>query len=316
MPVNAQARAILDLLEKRGGKPAEESSPAQVRAGDWAWLEFMGHPEPVAQVRDTYIGGPSAEIHIRIYSPDRADAAPSPCLVYFPGGGWTSGNIDLADRPNRSLANALGCVLVAVNYQKAPEHRYPTALNDCYAAYLWTVQHAPELGIDPGLVGVGGDSAGGNLAATVSLKSRDEGGIQPAFQVLIYPAVDPDMDYPSARDNAEGYALTTAAMRWFWNNYAPDPADRADPLAAPVHVADLAGLPPAIVVTAEYDPLRDEAEAYADRLAEAGVPVLRHRYDGTIHGFLWMKTALVDDFTLLMADLAEDVAALLGDRES
>ena len=163
-------------------------------------------------------------------------------------------------------------------------------------------------------MGVGGDSAGGNLAAAVSLTCRAEDHIQPAFQVLVYPALDPDMDYPSARDNAEGYALTTSAMRWFWDNYAPDPADRADPLAAPVNATDLAGLPPAIVVTAEYDPLRDEAEAYADRLAEAGIPVFGHRYDGTIHGFLWMKTALVDDFTRLMTDLALDVAAILSRR--
>lgn len=314
MTVNAQTRALLDLLESRGGRPVQDCTPAEVRAANWDWVEFMGEPEPVASVTDTYIPGPTAELHVRIYTPEAPERNPLPCLVLFPGGGWTVGNVALADRPSRSLVNALGCVVVSVNYQKAPEHRYPVALDDCFAAFRWTVEHAEELGLDPERIGVGGDSAGGNLAAAVSLKAAGDAGVQPAFQMLIYPAVDPAMDYPSARENAEGYALTTAAMRWFWDNYAPDPVDRLDPLAAPIHAPDLAGLPPAIVVTAEHDPLRDEGEAYADRLEKAGVSVVRHRYAGAIHGFLWMKTTLSDDFSLLLGDLAHDFATLTGPR--
>lgn len=315
MTVNAQTRALLDLLESRGGKPVQDSTPAEARAANWDWVEFMGEPEPVAAVVDTYIPGPTAELHVRIYTPAGADVARLPCLVLFPGGGWTAGNVALADRPSRSLANALGCVVVAVNYQKAPEHRYPTALDDCFAAYSWTVRHAEELGIDSRCIGVGGDSAGGNLAAAVCLKAATGEGPQPAFQLLLYPALDPAMDYPSARENAEGFALTTAAMRWFWENYAPDPSDRLDPLAAPIHATQLAGLPAAIVVTAEHDPLRDEGEMYAERLDRAGVRVVRHRYPGAIHGFLWMKTTLSADFNLLMTDLARDVADLVGHND-
>jgi acetyl esterase len=310
--LNAQAKAMLDLLELRGGKPVADSTVAEVRASQWDWIEFMGDADPVARVEDTYIPGPSSELPVRIYTPD--GSGPFPCLVYFHGGGWTAGNIHIADRPNRSLARATGCVVVAVNYQKAPEHRYPTALDDCFAAVRWALQQAAELNVDPAQIGVGGDSAGGNLAAAVCLKARDVGGVDLAFQLLIYPAVEPDLDLPSAREHAEGYALTTAAMRWFWDHYVADPAQRDDPLASPLRAPSVHGLPPAIVITVEYDPLRDEGERYADRLEEAGVAVARHRYPGTIHGLLWMADALSDDFRRLMDDLAHDVTASLRAR--
>jgi acetyl esterase len=277
-------------------------------------VEFMGEPEPVAAVQDTYIPGPTAELHIRIYMP-QGGVGPFPCIVFFHGGGWTAGNIiHLADRPHRSVANATGCVVVAVNYQKAPEHRFPTALDDCYASIEWVVDHATQLAIDPAKIGVGGDSAGGNLAAAVCLKARDTRRVDLAFQLLIYPAVEPDLDSPSARENSEGYVLTTAAMRCFWDNYVPDQVQRNDPLAAPLRSASLNGLPPAVVVTAGYDPLRDEGERYADRLEEFGVRVIRHCYRSTIHGFLWMAGALTDDFHQLMNDLGADVSALLTTR--
>jgi len=312
MTLNAQARAMLELLEARGDKPVPESTVAEVRAANWDWVEFMGDAAPVARVEDTYVPGPSAELHLRVYTPE--GDGPFPCLVYFHGGGWTVGNIAIADRPSRSLANATGCVVVAVNYQKAPEHRFPSALDDCFATVQWVVQNAAALDIDPAQVGVGGDSAGGNLAAAVCLKARETGGVALAFQLLIYPAVDPAMDMPSSRDNADGYALTTAAMRWFWDHYVPNAAERDNPLASPLRAPSLRGLPPAIVVTVEYDPLRDEGDRYADRLEEAGVTVLRHRYAGTIHGFLWMADALRDDFRRLMDDLASDVPTLLKAR--
>jgi acetyl esterase len=312
MPLNAQAQALLEVLESRGGKPINDLTVGEARAAEWGWLDYMGEPEHVAGVRDTYIAGPTCELHVRVYSPSAE--GPLPCLVWFHGGGWTVANLELADRPIRSLANTTGCVVVAVNYQKAPEHPYPAALDDCFAAAQWAVEHADELGIDPTKVGVGGDSAGGNLAAAAALKARDLGAPDLAFQLLLYPAVDPDMDYPSARDNAEGYGLTTAGMRWFWDNYAPDPAQREDPLAAPIRAASFEGLPPAIVVTAEYDPLRDEGQLYADRLEQAGVHVVRRAYPGTIHGFLWIREGLPDDFRSLMDDLGHDVPEILAER--
>ena len=313
MALNRQAEAMLQLLDARGDKPVPESTPDEVRASNWQWVEFMGEPEPVAAVQDTYIPGPTAELHIRMYTP-QGGVRPFPCVVFFHGGGWTAGNIHLADRPHRSVANATGCVVVAVNYQKAPEHRFPAALNDCYASVEWVVDHATELAIDPAKIGVGGDSAGGNLAAAVCLKARDTRRVDLAFQLLIYPAVEPDMDFQSARENSEGYVLTTAAMRWFWDNYVPDQAQRNNPLAAPLRSVALDGLPPAVVVTAGYDPLRDEGERYADRLEESGVIVLRHCYRSTIHGFLWMAGALTDDFRQLINDLGADVSALLSAR--
>jgi acetyl esterase len=309
MTLNAQARAMLELLETRGGKSVPESTVGEVRAANWNWVEFMGDPEPVAHVQDTYIPGPTAELHVRVYTPE--GTGPFPCLAFFHGGGWTAGNVELADRPARSLANATGCVVVATNYQKAPEHRFPAALDDCFATVQWVFEHADALAVDPTRIGVGGDSAGGNLAAAVCLKAREAGGVALAFQLLIYPAVDPDMDFPSARDNAEGYALTTSAMRWFWDNYAPAHVQRENPLASPYRAPSLRELPPAIVVTVEYDPLRDEGERYADRLEEAGVAVFRHSYAGTIHGFLWMADALTDDFSTLMSDLATDFNTLV-----
>jgi acetyl esterase len=311
MPLNMQAVALLQLLEERGGIPVQDSTPEAVRIANWDWLDFQGPAEPVAAVDDTYIPGPTAELHVRSYHPETVSGL-SAALVYFHGGGWTAGNIQLADRPNRSLANATGCVVVAVNYQKAPEHRYPTALDDCYAAVQWVHRQAERLGVDSHRIGVGGDSAGGNLAAAVCLKARGEGGPPIAFQLLIYPAVDPDLDFESARDNAEGYSLTTAAMRWFWDNYAPERVRPADPLAAPLRAMSLDQLPPAIVVTAEYDPLRDEGRCYADRLEAAGVTTIRRHYPTTIHGFLWMAGALTEDFQRFTDDVAVDVLGLLA----
>jgi acetyl esterase len=309
MTLNKQAGDMLQLLRERGETPVGKWTVAEVRASNWDWVEFMGEPERVAMVWDTYLPAPSAELHVRVYTP--VGDGPFPCLIFFHGGGWTGGNIELSDRPNRSLVNSTGCVVVAVNYQKAPEHRFPTALDDCFAGVQWVIQHAAALNILPAQIGVGGDSAGGNLAAAVCLKAREIEDVRLAYQLLIYPAVDPDLNFPSARDNAEGYGLTTAGMRWFWDNYVPDAAQRDDPLASPLRSPNLSGLPPAIVVTAEYDPLRDEGERYADRLAGAGVPVIRRSYAGTIHGFLWMAKALNEDFQRLMKDLAKDVPTLL-----
>lgn len=310
---NAQAQAVLDQRARAGGQPMHEASVAVSRAAQWEWLPYMGEPEPVARCETRFIAAPTAEIPVRIYTPE--GAGPFPALVVFHGGCWIVGNIDLADRPHRALANATGCVVVAVNYQKSPEHRFPVPLDDCFAGFTWTVEHAAELNVDSALIGVAGDSAGGNLAAAVCLRARAAGGPQPALQLLVYPAVDCELETLSAHRYAEGYGLSRADMLWSWEQYLPYPADRSNPLACPLRAEDLTGLPPAVVVTAEFDVLRDEGLQYAGRLAAAGVPVRRRHYGGTIHGFLWMAAA-VDECRRMLADIAHDIADLRKATES
>jgi acetyl esterase len=285
--------------------PVQES-----RAAQWDWIPYMGEPAPMAAVRTRFIPTPTAEIPVTVYTPH--GAGPFPALVVFHGGCWIVGNIDLTDHPHRALAEATGCVVVAVNYQKAPEHAFPVPLDDCYAAYAWTVEHADDLEVDPARVGVSGDSAGGNLAAAVSLRARDVGGPLPAVQVLIYPALDPDLDTTSAIDNAEGFGLTTEDMRWSWRQYLQNADDWRNAWACPARSSSLEGLPPAVVVTAEFDILRDEGTAYANRLWAQGVPVMHHDYRGAIHGFLWMGGRL-DDCQAMLGDIAADLHAVWAD---
>jgi acetyl esterase len=210
-------------------------------------------------------------------------------LVYFHGGGWVLGGIETHDGVCRELANAAGCVVVSVDYRLAPEHKFPAAVEDCYAATQWAAAHAGDLGADARRLAVGGDSAGGNLAAVVSQMAPDRGGPPIVFELLVYPVTTAAFDTPSYRDNAEGYLLTAGDMRWFWNHYLNGPADADNPYASPLRATRLAGLPPALVITAEFDPLRDEGEQYAQRLEEAGVPTRLIRYDGMIHGFFGMS---------------------------
>jgi acetyl esterase len=304
---HAQARAVLAERARAGGRPMHEAPVHESRAAQWDWIPYMGQPVQVADVRTRYIPAPTAEIPVTVYTPH--GVGPFPALVMFHGGCWIVGNIDVADRPHRALAAATGCVVIAVNYQKAPEHAFPVPLDDCYAAYTWTVEHAAELEVDAARIGVCGDSAGGNLAAAVSLRARDVDGPLPAVQVLIYPALDPDLDTASAVDNAEGFGLTTDDMRWSWKQYLQSPDDWHNPWACPARAPSLEGLPPAVVVTAEFDVLRDEGTAYVDRLRGAGIPVLHHDYGGSIHGFLWMGGRL-DDCQAMLNDIARDLSKL------
>jgi acetyl esterase/lipase len=297
--ISAEAAAVLAERAAAGGPALREAPLATSRAAQWEWLPYMGNQAEVAAVEDRFIPSRTAEIPVRIYTP--AGDGPFPVLVAFHGGCWITGNIDVADRPHRLLTSITGCVVVAVNYQKAPEHPYPVPLEDCYAGYRWTAEHADELGLDRARIGVAGDSAGGNLAAAVCLRARDLNEQPPAVQVLIYPALDPQLQTLSAAQFAEGYGLTTEDMRWSWRQYAPEERRRPDPLAAPAQASSLRGLPPAIVVTAGFDILRDEGQSYAERLAEAGVPTVPLHYEDSIHGFLWMAgrleatTRMLDD---------------------
>lgn len=269
----------------------------------------MGQPTVLPRVEDRIIGSRTAEIPVRIYTPP--GEGPFPALVTFHGGCWIVGNIDLSDRPHRALAATLGCVVVAVNYQKAPEHPFPIPLDDCCAGLAWARDHADELGIDRDRIGVAGDSAGGNLAAAVCLRARDTGEPPPAAQLLIYPALDPRLDTSSARDYAEGYGLTTEDMRWSWRQYAPDESVRLSPWVSPLEAASLRGLPPAVVVTAGFDILRDEGLRYVERLVADDVPTVSLHYEDSIHGFLWIDGRL-DVCRRMMCDARDALRGLWG----
>ena len=286
MPIDPQAQAFLDQLSALGAQPLSSMPVADARRAMDALASLRVDPAPVRSAVDRRVPGPAGEVPVRIYTPNAP--APLPLLVYFHGGGWVLGGLDTHDGTCRELANGTGCVVVSVDYRLAPEHKFPAAAEDCYAVTQWAAAHAAELGADAKRLAVGGDSAGGNLAAVVAQIARDRGGPPIVFQLLIYPVIAAAFDTPSYRDNAEGYLLTAGDMRWFWNHYLASSADAADPYAAPLGALTLAGLPPALVITAEFDPLRDEGELYAHRLEEAGVPARLTRYDGMIHGFFGM----------------------------
>lgn len=237
---------------------------------------------PVHSAEDREIPGPAGSITLRVLRPS-ADPG-LPVLVWFHGGGWATCSRRTHDWLLRPVANAVPCVVVIVEYRLAPEHPFPAAYEDCLATVQWLAGHAPEVGGDASRISIGGDSAGGNLAAAVALAARDA-GIPLRLQVLIYPAVDDDVERPSMQANASGYGLERVDMEWYFDAYLPEPAMRTDWRALPMKATDVGGVAPALVITAEYDPLRDEGEAYAARLRDAGVAVTAHRYDGLVHGF-------------------------------
>jgi acetyl esterase/lipase len=290
MPLDPQAQKIVDALAALNLKPVEESTPDEARESMRSRTAALGPVEDVAATADHRVPVAGGEIAVRVYSP--GEAGPHPALVFFHGGGWVIGDLTTHDGICRSLTNAARCVVASVDYRLAPEHRYPVAAEDSYAAFRWVLGHAAALGVDPRRVAVGGDSAGGNLATVVSLMARDRGTPLPIFQALVYPVTDCDLDTASYRENATGYVLTREGMRWFFRHYLAREEQGREPYAAPLRAASLAGLPPALVQTAECDPLRDEGEAYAARLRDAGVPVTFTRYSGMFHGFLRMTNIL------------------------
>lgn len=284
MPLHPDAAAFLKQREAWGVRPVNELTPEEARAQTDRVARLIGAGEPVAHVEDRAINTHDGDVPVRIYRP--RGTGPFPVVAYYHGGGWVVGNLDAVDFYCRALTNAANCVVVSVNYRHAPEHRFPAAPEDCYAATVWTARNAADFGGDGGRLAVGGSSAGGNLAAAVTLMARDRNGPAIKFQLLTVPVTNHFFGTASYRDNAEGFGLTTAGMRWFWECYLNDPADGAHPYASPLRAGSLADLPPAFVQTAELDPLRDEGEQYAARLKQAGVTVTHKRYEGMIHGFL------------------------------
>ena len=292
MPVAAPLQGWLDRAAALGLPPIDEQPLDVVRASAQAFADAAAKaPEPVARVDDLELDLETGPVPARVYAPDTTGAPP--IVAYLHGGGWVFMGIDTHDRICRRLANATGAVVVSVEYRLAPEHRFPAPLDDCVAATRWLADHGADLGGDPTRLAVAGDSAGGNLSAAVSLCARADGPTLAAV-ALVYPVCDAACDTRSFDANREGYLLTARDMRWFWRCYLGPDGDPTDPLASPLRAVDLAGLPPTLVVTAEYDPLCDEGEAYASRLAAAGVPVEQRRFDGMLHGFLGMD-ALVPE---------------------
>ena len=289
MTLDFATSALLEQLAASGAKPLGESTPEEARALSAAFAEMAGPGPRMARADDlTVAAADGFAIPIRVLVPEQGARG---VIVWLHGGGWVIGTVDQADTLGRKLAERTSCAVVLVDYRLAPEHRYPTAVDDCWDALVWTAAHLDDVaGREDVPLIVAGDSAGGNLAAVTALRARDRGGPRLDLQVLIYPVTDADLDRPSYTAAENQLILTRAAMAWFWDHYAPDPAQRAEPDASPLRAASLAGLPPAVVLTAEHDVLRDEGEAYAAALTAAGVPVDFRRHDGQTHGF----------FTLLM----------------
>jgi acetyl esterase len=309
MPLDPQAKALLDQLASLDGPKLEDLSPAEAREVFKAFGAMFPVPE-VARTQAFKVPVDGGEIDAHVFWPmGGSETEPLPVLVWFHGGGWTVGDLSSSDATAAELANASGCVVVNVDYRLAPEHPFPIPLEDCYAAVQWVVDRSGDLAVEPRRLAVGGDSAGGNLAAAVCLTARELGGPDIRFQLLVYPAVDARMSYPSFRENAEGYFLTASTMEWFWRNYVGS-ADPEEPMLSPLYAKELAGLPPALVITAEFDPLRDEGEAYAERLRQAGVLAHASQYDGMIHGFLAL-TSVFDAGAKAMDEAARALRAAL-----
>jgi acetyl esterase len=311
MALHPQAQVLCDLVNGMGGAAASDDRLQEARDGiAMLFAGGGGDPQPVAHVEDRNVPGPHGDVPVRVYRP--SDDPALPVFVWFHGGGWTIGSVDVHDSLTRVLANMAGSVVVSVDYRLAPEHPFPAPLDDCWAALRWTAEHAAELGGDPDRLVVGGDSAGGNLAAVCALLARDAGAPRLALQVLVYPVTDHGFATATYRENGRGYMLEETQMRWFYDCYTRGGADPADWRISPLRAPSLAGVAPAFVATAEYDPLRDEGTAYARALEAAGVPVTLRNYDGMIHGFFGLPVAF-DDAKVAFDDVTRALQDVLGD---
>jgi len=309
--LHPEAQMVIDSQEELGIPQFNSLSVRGARELLNELWALPDDPEPVQSVSDYVIDGLSSGIPIRVYRPE--GSPPFPVLVFLHGGGWVTGNLDTHDSMCRALTNAGDCVVVSVEYRLAPEHPFPAAVEDCYAATKWAEENASAIHGDPSRLAIGGDSAGGNLAAVVSQRSRDRDGPDLAYQLLIYPVTDRSFDTTSYEENAEGYLLTKTDMEWYWDLYLEHDVDGRHPYASPLKARDLSGLPPATVVTCGFDPLRDEGIAYANRLEGAGVDVELRNYGGQIHGFMGMLAdPELDHARMAIEDVSRDLNAELN----
>jgi acetyl esterase len=293
MPLDAQIKVLLDQFEEAGGPPLEEMSVSDARTMITTLTQLTAATPEGVTSEELTVPTSQGDVPVRLYRSSAASAGARPLLIWLHGGGWVIGDLDTADPTAQDLALQTGALVASVDYPLAPEHPFPAAPEACYDVMSWLADHAAELGADPARMAVGGDSAGGNLAAVTALLARDRGGPDLTFQLLVYPVTDCLLSHPSIKENGEGYLLTASSMHWFVDHYLQAEANPRDAAASPIYAEDLTGLPSALVITAEFDPLRDEGEAYAKRLQEAGVPVTLSRYDGMIHGFFGM-TGVID----------------------
>lgn len=287
MPVDADIATMLAAAQAASLPALSEGTPEQAR------VNYLRAPKPtgdeLARVEDLIIPGPAGDIAVRVYADSKATGLPT--IAFFHGGGWVLSNIDGHDSLARRLAARTQALVVSVEYRLAPEHPFPAPHDDCWAATTWLAENAASIGGDPARLAVAGDSAGGNLAAGVALRARDE-GLSLAYQLLVYPCIDDRQTRPSMVDNASGYFLSATDMAWFWDQFVP-PEHRSNPYAVPARATDLTGVAPAHIQTAEYDPLRDEGEEWARRLTDAGTSATMTRFDGAVHGFVsrWEQMA-------------------------
>ena len=309
--LHPKARALLDLMVANRVPPTHTLSPEQARSF-YRDRRALTQPDPpeVGSVQDLSCDGPHGPIRLRLYRPRGASAAPLPVLVYYHGGGWVIGDLDTHDTLCRSLSNGAGCAVLAVDYRLGPEHRFPCAVDDAWAATRWCHAQAGALGLDPQRIAVGGDSAGGNLAAVVSILARDAGDLPLRYQLLIYPATDQRRQHPSHTRNGQGYLLTRDTMDYFHDHYIDDPRHDLDWRASPLLHTDLSRLPEALVLTAGFDPLVDEGMAYADALTAAGTRCTQIGFERQIHGFITMGRVLEEANTAVMLCAAGVRAAL------
>lgn len=306
---NAETKDFLAKVASSKKPPLSSQTPEQVRKLNKVFIDLSHPKETVAKVENRTIPGPGGEIPIRIYTP--FGVGPFPVLVYFHGGGYVIGNLDMADSICRTLTNGAECVVVSVEYRLAPEHKFPAAIEDGYSATLWAAENAAVINGDASRMAVGGESAGGNLAAVVALMARDRSQPSLIYQLLIYPVTHhTSLSTESRRLYGEDYFLTADSIAWYAKQYLPTAEDGKNTYASPLLAEDLTNLPPALIITAELDPLRDEGEAYGDRLREAGVSVKVSRYDGTIHAFINLAGMLTLGQKALK-EAASDLKAIL-----
>jgi acetyl esterase len=302
MPLDPILKGFLDQLSAVPGPKMYELPAPDARAAFVAMMQMVGPKDvPIGKTENLTVPGPGGPIAVRVYSPVAAGSEALPALVYFHGGGFVIGDLDTHDGLCRMFANEAGCRVIAVHYRLAPENKFPAAAEDAYTATLWVEANAPRLGVDPNRIAVGGDSAGGQLAAVVAQQAKEKGAPKLVHQLLMFPVTQIGRDTSSLREFAVGYFLEAAALQWFYDSYVPKGADKDDPRLSPLRAKDLSGLPPAYVLLGGFDPLHDEGLQYAERLRSAGVKVAVEDYPDMVHCFIYLQTVLPQAHTAVVS---------------